>query len=46
MVTLPRDVVWLLRSALIAVLRILEDALELPDDQRALRPPRRRRGAA
>jgi hypothetical protein len=44
-ITLDRATAYALRAALIAVLRIVEDALRLPDEERACRPPRRKRAA-
>ena len=38
---LDKAQVYALRAALINVLRAVEDALALPDEQRALKPPRR-----
>lgn len=45
MITLDRATAYALRAALIAVLRLVEDALRLPDEERAVRPPRRRKAA-
>ena len=45
MITLDRTTAYALRATLIAVLRLIEDALRLPDEERALRPPRRQKAA-
>lgn len=45
MITFDRSTAYAFRAALIAVLRLIEDALGLPDEERACRPPRRKRAA-